>query len=155
MKFEAAQWATIMAASIAAAVAVAGWHWSNSLTADREFKNRRRELTTQYLIDAYQKLALASNRVPPGGTLDDAMPTGQYADWFEESITKIQLLGSPAEIGALHQAIDHLDAMRAGKAGNAPSDDLLQTLRRTLRTELQLEPIESKIRQVRIPPDKR
>jgi hypothetical protein len=120
-------------------VATLGWIVAHRLTAKRDLANKRRELKVKYLIDAYRQLEGAANR-------EDRLST--TAD-LESAIADIQLFGTPKQVEmALNIAQEIVDKQ------DALIDDLLFDLRETLRSELQLEPVTSKIKILRFDQDR-
>jgi hypothetical protein len=87
---------TIFSALLAAGIIGYGWYKTSSLTSEREYKNRQLEMKIAYLVDAYDKLALSSNREM----------TPEFARMLEIVAAKIQLFGSPHEITLLHRFLD-------------------------------------------------
>jgi len=112
--------------SLAAVVAVIGWLIAHRLNVRRDLANKRRDLITSYLLDAYRRLEAAANR-------EDK--TEAQAVAFESAIADIQLIGSPKEVQAIS---DWLDAH-----GSSSIDQVLSSLRDDLRQELGLAPLAS------------
>ena len=82
--------------------------------------NRRSELRTSTLVDAWRRLARVTSR-----------PSGD----FQQALADIQLVGSPRQIELAASAMRSLNAL----AGDAPSvQELLETLRVELRAEMGL-----------------
>jgi hypothetical protein len=124
------EWAKILvpafATLIGAAVVVLGWHKSHRLAAERDQKNKRRDLRLAMMLDAYRALASSAHRPFVG---DAALEV-------EKALESIQLLGTPRQIDiaqrlvkdfAEHQGIDW--------------QPLLVELRGSLRDDLALEPV--------------
>jgi hypothetical protein len=109
------------------------------LSAARDRANKRRELRVPYLIEAYRRLENASNRPIPKEAASD----------FENAIADIQLFGTPGQV-ALAQEF----AVGFARAGTYSLDPLLNGLRDSLRTELDLEPVSVGIEYLRIEYDK-
>jgi len=120
-------------------VAILGWIVAHRLAAKRDVANKRRELRTNYLINAYRKLESSANPLHP------------QARWecLELAIADIQLFGTPRQV---KMAIDFAKTME--KDNSASADDLLFDLRRSLRAELQLEPVDANITYLRFIPNK-
>ena len=110
--------------SLAAFVAVVGWLIAHQLNMARDRANKRRDLITSYLLEAYRRLEAAANREEK--TEDQAVA-------FESAIADIQLLGSPAEVDAIS---NWLDSHRESSI-----DQILKQLRDDLRHELRLKPL--------------
>jgi hypothetical protein len=125
---------------ITAVVAVVGWYAAHRLSAKRDRANKRRELRVQYLIEAYRRLEHVSNRpIDPEATTD-----------FEQAIADIQLFGTPRQVSLSREF-----AVQFARVGTHPLDPLLNDLRNTLRTELDLEPIEYGITYLRMSYDQK
>lgn len=116
-------------------VAALGWFAAHFLSARRDLANERRKLRAAYLLEAYRKLESASNR-------DD-----MKSSWanFESAIADIQLLGSPHQVRLARQFAHDM-----AKNKTAPLDELIFDLRRSLRTELELEPVSESVVYFRI-----
>ncbi|MCP5079991.1 MAG: hypothetical protein GY951_18340 [Psychromonas sp.] len=133
-------WAII----IPAFIMVIGWpiiHFFNSRNA---YKNKLRDIRTEYLITTYQKLANASQRPP---TEDSP-----YFSDMESVIADIQLFGSRAQITKINTAIAEFK-----KTNNLELDPILNDLRNSLRKELQLSDINDNVEWIRFegaPPSK-
>lgn len=113
---------------IAAIVAVFGWYIAHRLNISRDRVNRRHDMITQYLVDAYRRLEMAANREEK---------TEEQAIAFESAIADIQLLGTSKQI---MNTVQYLNAHASSKGGNI--NDVLCLLRNDLRTELGLLPVE-------------
>lgn len=50
---------------VAVLIALAGWLIGHIFTSARELKNKRREIRTQYLLEAYRRLESSSNLTNP------------------------------------------------------------------------------------------
>jgi hypothetical protein len=114
---------------------IVGWgvvHW---LAARRDLSNERRKLRVDYLIDAYRRLE---------GTSDRDMTESHHSQ-LESAIADIQLFGFPAQVKMARDLGETI-----AKNGTAPYDELLGELRRSLRKELQIEPIQDGIFVLRI-----
>ena len=122
---------------ITTAVAVLGWIVAHRLTSKRDLANKRRELKIKYLIDAYRQLESAANR-------SDAS-----SKWsaLESAIADIQPFGTPKQVD-----MAKVFAEEFADHQSASLDALLFNLRETLRTELQLEPVNARIKYLRFDP---
>jgi len=120
--------APLLGPLIAAAIAVLGWYVAHHFNTTRDRTNKRHDMITQYLLEAYRRLEMAANR-------EDK--TKEQAIAFESAIADIQLLGSQAEIS---ETIQYLRAHASANGGNI--DQLLCLLRNDLRQELGLSPVE-------------
>ncbi|WP_169978295.1 hypothetical protein [Tautonia rosea] len=102
--------------------AIAGWFVLHILEGRRHRENRRRELITQLLIEAYRRLEGCVERSNP---LD-----------LESAIADIQLFGSRRQV-ELAQAF----AVQFANEGSAILDNVLVSLRDDLHRELRLEAV--------------
>jgi hypothetical protein len=140
--------ATILSLSVgnwigifAVVVGVFSWFVSNKLSSKRDFANKQSEIRLNYLIEAYDAIAMSSQRPP----------AVEYDKMIEAAIAKIQLFGTTDQIALVHQFVDNYGA--SGVSGNRPQasvDDLLFSLRNQLRAELRLAPVGSHIKWIRI-----
>ena len=105
-------------------LAVVGWIVAHSFTAARDLNNARRQIRTQYLIEAYRKLERASN-------WKDALQASWPAQ--ESAIADIQLFGSPQQVALAHDFVREMVSW-----DTADSTPLLLVLRDSLREELNL-----------------
>jgi len=109
---------------LAAAVAVIGWFMAHRFSTARDRVNRRQDMITSYLLEAYRRLEMAANR---------ENKTEEQAIAFESAIADIQLLGTPAQICAV---VQYLEAHAS--TGGSAIDPVLCLLRDDLRKELGL-----------------
>lgn len=125
-----AVWAPLFGPLIAAVVAVVGWYIAHVLNAARDRTNRRHDMITQYLLEAYRRLEMAANREEK---------TEEQAIAFESAIADIQLLGTSAQIS---KTVQYLKAHASGDGGLI--DEVLSQLRSDLREELGLTRIDGR-----------
>jgi hypothetical protein len=118
-------------------VAVLGWFTAHRLTAHRDRANKRRELRTQYLIEAYRKLERAVHR-------EDTTASGPE---LESAVADIHLFGSARQVELVQAFVQQFTTTKTGDVS-----DLLTDLRRDLRAELQLETVPNKVAFIRIKP---
>lgn len=110
--------------------AVIGWWVAHALTSRRDVANERRKQRLAYLLEAYRKLESCAH------------PHDPEAIWpaFESAIADIQLLGTIKQVAlaqqAAHAVAEHPDQ-------GASLNELLTDIRRVLRIELQLDPLET------------
>jgi hypothetical protein len=136
---EKSHWVTIGSSFVAAMVICISWFVTSYLTSKRDYKNKQREMKIEYLVDAYDKLALSSNR----------KLTPEFATMLEIATAKIQLFGSPQDIVLLHKFLD--ESTESGKAGRPQgnTDPLLFALRKSIRNELTLPEVDTHISWIR------
>jgi hypothetical protein len=116
--------ASLLVGVPAVLVAVVGWYAVHRFSASRDRWNRRHDMITQYLVEAYRRLELAAHR--PNKTEEQDIA-------FESALADIQLLGSVGEIAI---AVRFMEAYKAADGGAI--DPLLRVLRDDLRKELRL-----------------
>jgi hypothetical protein len=109
-------------------VAVCGWFAVNWLNARRERANKRRDLRTNHLVNAFLTIARHGNRTTSGAKVAEV----------EAALAEIQLFGTNRQIAAARDVIAEL------VKGKAQIDGLLSLIRDDLRNDLKLEPAEGK-----------
>ena len=114
-------------------VNILGWFILHILSKRRDLSNKKKEITIQYLITAWQLLENASNR--NDGT--------RNAD-VEKAIANIQLFGTPTQIQLAQKLSDEI-----GDTQQGDTTPLLIELRKELRKELELEVVGDKLRHLR------
>ena len=117
-------------------LALLGWLIGYISTIRRDRLSKRRDLRTQYLLDAYRRLEGASERLVPG-TIDERA--------LESAVSDIQLLGSSEQVRLAEQFATEFVNKR-----QASVNPLLQSLRLELRKELDLSPLDNGIKILRI-----
>lgn len=130
----------VVSKSSAVLLVFGGWvvaYWSNFR---RDRISKRRDLRTEYLIEAYRKLESSGNRVAPSNAAIDAL---------ESAVADIQLLGSPQEARLAREF-----ALEFAERKHANLDPLLESLRASLRSELKLSGQLGPITYLRIHPHK-
>jgi hypothetical protein len=105
---------------IAVLVTSAGWY----AAVRRDRLSKKRDLRTQYLIEAYRRLESAGNR---------SEPSARSKEELESAVADIQLFGSLDQIMLSRQF-----ALEFAASGRASLDPLLESLRADLRKELDL-----------------
>ncbi len=96
---------------------------------------KRRDIRTQYLLDAYRSIEAASNRPMDSGAARD----------LEAALADVQLLGTAAQVDAAHRFADEF----AGNGG-ADTGPILNELRDELRADLELGPLPDRRTHLRI-----
>lgn len=120
-------------------VAVIGWVVAHYFTSRRDMANKRREIQTQYLIDAYRKIDSA---------IEPAQYTRKWCESLQSSFSEIQLFGTKQQIELAHEFADIL--LSQEKINQNVLKKLLHNLRTSLRSELGLEGTDSTIGHIRI-----
>lgn len=133
-------WDLLLPLVVTAAVAGVGWFVAHRLSVARDRVARRRELRTEYLIEAFRRLAKSANR-------DVLHP---YATEIESALADIQLFGTPEQIDMAIVLIQDLV-----EAYDADSNPLLNSLRDELRKELGLPATERYVNLLRVSPANR
>jgi hypothetical protein len=126
----------IVTAVTSAMLALLGWIVGYAAAIRRDRLSKKRDLRTQYLLDAYRRLEGAGNRREPDRDDEKAL---------ESSVADVQLLGSPEQVHLARQF-----ALAFARTGQAPLDPLLEALRGELRKELALPPLNEGITFLRI-----
>lgn len=116
-------WSVLTTLLPALFAAIVGGGVVHLLTRRRDAENERRKQRLEYLLGAYRTLAHAAHR--------DLR--GERGERFEGALDDILMLGSQAQIAAARHVISALSADR-----EASIDELLVSLRRDLRAELDL-----------------
>lgn len=111
---------------VASALIVFGWFVLHQLSLSRNLKNKKTEIKTSYLIEAYRNLEKISNRENADISI------------LESAIADIQLFGSEKQV-EMAKNIAHSFA----KDGEVLFDNLLVDLRKDLRRSLSLETLKS------------
>lgn len=120
---------TISFGNLLSALLIAiGWIVANRLSSQRDFKNKKREIRTQYLMNAYKIIASSANRENKENENKE----------FEIAIEQVQFFGTEQQVLLLETAI---------KSRNFTP--LLEDLRKDIRIELELETIPEGIKHFR------
>jgi hypothetical protein len=112
-------------------VAVISWFIGSWLAVRRDRANKRRDLRVQYLIEAYRRLATATERKETNA---------EYFADLDSAIVDVQLFGTPDQIAAAKKFAKELAEHRT-----AQLTELLASLRDDLREELKLDPVEGSL----------
>jgi hypothetical protein len=116
---------------IPTAVAIVSWFMGSWLSVRRDRANKRRDLRVQYLIEAYRRLAIATERKD--------INADYFAD-LDSAIVDVQLFGGADQIATAQRFAKQLAEQRM-----AQLSELLASLRDDLRQELKLERVEGSI----------
>lgn len=112
---------------------ILGWGVTYFLALKKSARDKRREVTTEYLIKAWRTLESASNR-----------SDNSHNAKLETAIADIQLLGTQKQIELAQQFADQISQTRSGDAL-----ELLIQLREDLRMELKLSPVKRNLKILR------
>jgi hypothetical protein len=124
----------VLTLSTSAIIALFGWFIAHGFTSSRNLDNKRRELRTNYLLEAYRKLERSAEHKNPAESWSD----------MESAIADIQLLGSIEQVTLAKQFISEMV-----NNGKAKTQELLAELRASLRKELKLAPFNEEILHLR------
>lgn len=125
--------------AVTISLAVLGWIIAHWFTTRRDRALKRRELSIQYLIEAYRVLAneISHRDQTPDRTLK-----------LENMLSDIQLFGSLKQVQLARTLADELASKR-----NFELDPLINSLRDDLRKELGLSRVEGNVRWIRFSED--
>ena len=121
--------------SITAFIAVIGWLVGHFLSDKRDKSNKKRELTTKHLINAYSVLT---------NDISHRKPSEERNKKLECIITEIQLFGSIEQVELARMLADEVAAGHEFEL-----DPLINSLRTELRIQLELQPINGNVRWLR------
>lgn len=121
-------WFEFLKFLLPAIIIVVGWFVSNKLSFERDLKNKRRELVTQYLINAYRNIE---------NTLEDFQRRGREYDPIplRNALADVVLFGTPEQIEFV---VEFENQLKAGEKYGNSLTKLIFNLRDSLRNELQL-----------------
>jgi hypothetical protein len=117
--------------AITALIAVLGWLAGHYFSDKRDRSNKKRELTTKHLINAYSVL---TNEVSHRKQTPERQQKPEYI------ITEIQLFGSAEQVILAKKLANEVAAGREFEL-----DPLINSLRTDLRIQLELEPINGNV----------
>lgn len=113
---------------------ILGWGITHYLALRKSARDKKREVTTEYLIKAWRTLENASNR-----------SNNSHNAKLETAIADIQLLGTQKQIELAQQFAEQIF-----RTGAADSLELLRQLREDLREELGLSPVKRCLKILRL-----
>lgn len=119
-------WRLLVPLLVTTVVAIAGWMAAHYFATRRDLKNKRREIRSEYLIRAYQRLE--------AGACRGSIETSNFGKDFESAIADVQLFGTEDQV---RMAKDLAFAI-AEHRKEASTGSLLLSLRDALRKELDL-----------------
>ena len=137
MSKDIVNWSLLIPLIVTTVVAVAGWVAGHRLNAERDLHNKRVELRTKYLLEAYRNLEASV----------ETEISRKNLDVLESAISDIQLLGTPAQVDKVLAWSNQFS--ETGTHEDVNLQDLLEDLRQNLRKELGLSEINKKIRHVK------
>lgn len=114
---------------------VIGWIIGHYFTSKRSANNKRRDLSTEFLIEAYRVLTTE---------IAHREETLERATKIENLVADIQLFGSPEQIDLAKKMADDV-----ASGEKFELDPLINSLRKSLRQELSLASIDGNVRWLR------
>ncbi len=116
-------------------LAIIGWVTAHYFTSKRDITNKRREMTIEHLVSAYQIL---THEVSHRDLSVDRRII------FENILSNIQLFGSIEQVELAKQLADD-----AAASDNFQLDPLINSLRNDLRSQLKLSSVEGNVKWLR------
>ena len=126
-------------------VLIVGWFVGNYFSANRAQVNKRRDLRTKFLIEAYRILTNKISQRGPSALIENKIE-------FENLISDIQLFGTVEQVKLAKKLANDVEKL-ANDVENHPDadlDPLIKNLRKSLRKELSLEPVDGNVQWLRI-----
>ncbi|MGQ1892033.1 hypothetical protein ACT29H_16470 [Thermophagus sp. OGC60D27] len=121
-------WTISLGNIISALVIALGWIVSHKLNSQKDLRNKKRDIRTQFLIEAYRTIAYSANR-------DNNQEEKKS---FEAAIEQVQFLGTKEQISLLANAIETRNF-----------SPVLEALRAEIRNDLNIETIDVNIKHFR------
>jgi len=125
----------IASTTVTVLLALSGWWLSYWLAIRKDRLAKKHDLRTQYLLEAYCRLEGRSNR----------KMSEEDERALESALADVQLLGSGTQVQLAREF-----ALDFARKGNADLDELLESLRRDLRRELDLGSVSDRVVHLRI-----
>ena len=122
-------------------LAVLGWWGAHYLASLRDLRNKKRELIVQYLVEAYRRLEQSGNR-------DNE--NKEHISNIESALADIQLFGTQEQVNLASHFMDRINSY-----DGASMNDLLLSLRDSLRKELGLDELSNEMKFLRLDSTKR
>lgn len=129
----------IMDIIVSSFLIILGWGITHYLALRKSARDKKREVTTEYLINAWRTLESASNR-----------SDNSHNAKLETAIADIQLLGTKKQIELAQQM-----AVQISQTGVGDTLELLIQLREDLRKELGIDPVGRDLKILRFQSDHR
>jgi hypothetical protein len=120
------EWTAITPTLVTTVIAICGWWIGHYLASKRDLRNERRKLRNTFLLEAYRRLESTANR---------KNKTPEQAIAFEAALADIQLLGNTEQVNAVFMLFEQFK-------DKPKIDDILKSLRRELRQEMDLTDVE-------------
>ena len=107
-------------------ILIVGWFVGNYFSTKRAEVNKRRDLSTKFLIDAYRTLTIK---------VSHRKGEERFSE-LEKLIADIQLFGSEEQVNLVKELVNTV-----ATGSDADLDQLINSLRKSLRKELSLDPV--------------
>jgi len=120
-------------------VTIVGWYILHFFSGKRDFKNKKKEIRINYLIEVWRKLNDVSNREKT------KVKQTKRIEATEQIVADIQLFGTKKQVELIEKILAGLK-----EQPQISLDDLLDDLRQSLREELGLDKITGKVHFFRI-----
>ncbi len=129
----------ILKTLITVIIAVLGWIIAHYFSSKRDRSIKRLEIKTTHLIKVYMILA---------NDITERAETAERNAKLELLIAELQLFGSDRQIALTKELVENIH-----HGGKFNFDELLKDIRNDLREELELEPIDGRIKWLRFNKD--
>lgn len=131
------KWVTLIPTTIATLVAVAGWIVAYKFNSARDIKNKQREIRVKHLAEIYDVLLELGRNV-------DIL--GNYQE-VEKAVSYIHLYGNAKQVSLCESFVRDLT-----ETGGANQTKLVVEIRNSIREELGLEILSTKLNLLKITP---
>jgi hypothetical protein len=129
----------ILKTLITVIIAALGWVVAHYFSSKRDRRIKRREIKTAHLIKAYTILA---------NDITERAETSERNAKLELLISELQLFGSNKQIALTKELAENIQ-----HGGEFNFDELLKDIRNDLRKELELNPIQGRVKWLRFNKD--
>jgi heme/copper-type cytochrome/quinol oxidase subunit 2 len=133
------KWITLIPTTIATLVAVVGWIVAYRFSSARDIKNKQREIRVKYLAEIYDVLLELGRNV-------DIL--GNYRE-VERAVSYIHLYGNAKQVSLCEAFVRDLT-----QTGGANQTELVVEIRNSIREELGLEILSTKLNLLKVTPKK-
>lgn len=130
-------WKILIPTTIATMVAIIGWVVAHKFNAERDVKNKQRELRIKHLAESYEVF------IELGRNIDIL---GNYRE-VERAISHIHLYGNTKQIELCEKFVNEIALL-----GNANHTELVIEIRNFIREELGLQILNTKLSLLKITP---
>ncbi|MCU7975728.1 hypothetical protein L5M43_10680 [Shewanella sp. SW36] len=130
-------WKILIPTTIATMVAIIGWVVAHKFNAERDVKNKQRELRIKHLAESYEVF------IELGRNIDIL---GNYRE-VERAISYIHLYGNTKQIELCEQFVNEIALL-----GSANHTELVIEIRNFIREELGLQIVSTKLSLLKITP---